>query len=436
MRIAIVAAGFTPSEADQLRRAMATFKNPGTVSRFGAKLIEGMVANGYTRDFATRCFRQIEGFGTYGFPESHAASFALLVYVSSWIKRHHPAVFAAALLNSQPMGFYAPAQIVRDAREHGVVVRPADVNRSEWDCTLEPDAASTGGLALRLGLRAVKGVGEAAMQALVAARGAGYDGPHAIWRRAGLGPPVLAALAAADGFRSVGLDRRAAEWAVRALTAAPLLPLFAAGGEAAERLPEPAVALPALGLGEHVMLDYATLGLSLKAHPMGLLRPSFARERVVPTCRLIDLPPGRRVSVAGLVLVRQRPGSAKGVIFITLEDETGIANLVVWPAVYERFRRTILTGALLTATGPIQRESTVIHIVVDRLVDHSARLASLVEPDARTDPKRAAERALARADAVRGNGPDPREEAAIADYQRRRPADGADRIRRLSRDFH
>ena len=446
MRIAIVAAGFTPSQADQLRRAMATFKNPGTVSRFGEKLIEGMVANGYTRDFATRCFRQIEGFGTYGFPESHAASFALLVYVSSWIKRHHPAAFAAALLNSQPMGFYAPAQIVRDAREHGVVVLPADVNRSDWDCTLEPDAHSTGGLAVRLGLREVKGVGEAAMQALVAARGAGYEDPHAIRRRAGLGPPVLAALAAADAFRSVGLDRRAAEWAVRALSAAPPLPLFAAAGARAEQLPEPAVALPALGLGEHVMLDYATLGLSLKAHPMGLLRPVFARERVVPTTRLVDLPPGRRVTVAGLVLVRQRPGSAKGVIFITLEDETGIANLVVWPAVYERFRREILTGALLTATGPIQRESSVIHVVVDRLVDHSARLKSLVEPAeridpqraaARIDPQRAAERALARADAVRHNGgPDPRDEAMIQHYYAQRREDPAERIRRLSRDFH
>jgi len=434
MRIAIVAGGFTPSEADQLRRAMATFKNPGKVSRFEDKLIEGMVANGYDRDFATRCFRQIEGFGTYGFPESHAASFALLVNVSSWIKCHHPAVFAAALLNSQPMGFYAPAQIVRDAREHGVVVRPADVNRSDWDCTLERDPASTGGLALRLGLRAVKGVGLAAMRALMKARGAGYDSPYAIWRRAGLGPSVLAALAAADGFRSVGLDRRAAEWAVKALDDAPPLPLFGAGGEAAERLPEPAVSLPTLGLGEHVMLDYATLGLSLKAHPMALLRPLFDREGVVPARRLAQLAAGRRISVAGLVLVRQRPGSAKGVIFITLEDETGIANLVLWPALFERFRRTVLTGALLTATGRLQRESSVIHLVVDRLTDRSERLATLLEPgDAAA---RATERALSPADAVRRNGPDPRDEALIAEYQQGRRDDAAARIRRLSRDFH
>jgi error-prone DNA polymerase len=436
MRIAIVAGGFTPSEADQLRRAMATFKNPGRVSAFESKLIEGMVANGYDRDFATRCFHQIEGFGTYGFPESHAASFALLVYVSSWIKCHHPAVFAAALLNSQPMGFYAPAQIVRDAREHGVVVLPADVNRSDWDCTLERAPASTGGLALRLGLRAVKGVGKEAMQALMKARGTGYEDPYAIRRRAGLDPSVLAALAAADGFRSVGLDRRAAEWAVKALEDAPPLPLF--GGDAAARRPEPAVALPTLGIGEHVMLDYATLGLSLKAHPMALLRPLFEREGVVPARRLAQLADGRRLAVAGLVLVRQRPGSAKGVIFITLEDETGIANLVVWPAMFERFRRVVMTGALLTATGRLQREGSVIHLVVDRLDDHSARLATLLEPGdgATRAAGRATERALARADAVRGNGPDPRDEAMIAQHQQTGRPDPAARIRRLSRDFH
>jgi error-prone DNA polymerase len=434
MRIAIVAAGFTPAEADRLRRAMATFRKLGEVSSFKDKLIEGMVERGYDRDFAARCFHQIEGFGTYGFPESHAASFALLVYVSSWLKCHHPAAFAAALLNSQPMGFYAPAQIVRDAREHGVVVLPPDINLSAWDCTLAPDAASTGGLAVRLGLRAVKGVGQDAMARLVAARAAGYDSAYAIWRRAGLGPAVLAALAAADAFRSIGLDRRAAEWAVKALDDAPPLPLFAAGGEAAERLPEPAVALPALGLGEHVMLDYATLGLSLKAHPMKLLRPQFARERVVPSCRLAHLPIDRRYAVAGLVLVRQQPGSAKGVIFITLEDETGIANLIVWPAMFERFRRVVLAGALITATGRLQREQTVTHLVVDRLVDHSARLKTLTQPG--DDPARAAQRALARADTVRQGGPDPRDAAMIAQYREQRDADPAERFRRLSRDFH
>jgi error-prone DNA polymerase len=433
MRIAIVAAGFTPAEADKLRRAMATFRKLGEVSSFGEQLIEGMVARGYDRAFATRCFRQIEGFGTYGFPESHAASFALLVYVSSWIKCHHPAAFAAALLNSQPMGFYAPAQIVRDAREHGVIVRPPDVNLSAWDCTLEPDPASTGGLAVQLGLREVKGVGEDQMARLVAARETGYDSPFAIWRRARLGPGVLAALAAADAFRSVGLDRRAAEWAVKALGDAAPLPLFAAVGEAVERLPEPAVALPALGLGEHVMLDYATLGLSLKAHPMKLLRPLFDRERIVPSCRLIEIAPGRRVSVAGLVLVRQQPGSAKGVIFITLEDEAGIANLIVWPPMFERFRRVVLTGALITATGRLQRERSVIHLVVDRLVDHSARLKTLTQPG--DDPVRAAQRAIAPADAIRRNGgPDPRDLAMIEQYQQQRD-DPAEQIRRLSRDF-
>jgi len=433
MRIAIVAAGFTPSEADQLRRAMATFRKLGEVSSFGEKLIEGMVARGYDRGFATRCFRQIEGFGTYGFPESHAASFALLVYVSSWIKCHHPAAFAAALLNSQPMGFYAPAQIVRDAREHGVTVRPPDVNLGAWDCTLERDPASTGGHAVRLGLRTVKGVGPEHMARLVAARAQGYDGPDAIRRRAGLGPGVLAALAAADAFRSVGLDRRAAEWAVKALDAAAPLPLFGAAGEAAERLPEPAVGLPALGLGEHVMLDYATLGLSLKAHPMALLRPLFAREGVVPSRRLAHLAVDRRVSVAGLVLVRQQPGSAKGVIFITLEDETGIANLIVWPAMFERFRRVVLTGALITATGRLQREASVIHLVVDRLIDHSARLKALTAPS--DDPVRATQRALAPADIVRrSGGPDPRDAAMIAQHRAQRD-DPAEQIRRLSRDF-
>ncbi len=427
MKIAIVAADFTPSEADRLRRAMATFRRVGTIHSFEVKLVEGMVANGYDRDFATRCFRQIEGFGDYGFPESHAASFALLVYVSSWLKCHHPAIFAAALLNSQPMGFYAPAQIVRDAREHGVEVRAPDVNDSERDCTLEPvdrqgacfdtlsmrdflyatqdrlqpqpveggggnrdtghgtdlTGGATRGLALRLGLRQIKGLAEAEARALVAARGAGYADPLALWRRAGLGRRALEALARADAFRSQGLARREALWTVKALPAgeassAPL-PLFAAA--AAEEIgAEPQVGLPAMSLGEHVVDDYASLRLSLKAHPVSFLRADLRAEGMIEAARLIDWPNHKRVKLAGLVLVRQRPGTAKGVIFATLEDETGVANVIVWPDVFVRYRKVVLGASLLGVEGPLQREGLVIHIIAQRIVDLSPRLAQLQAP--------------------------------------------------------
>ncbi|MBX6323173.1 MAG: error-prone DNA polymerase, partial [Rhodospirillaceae bacterium] len=269
MRIAIVAAGFTPSEADRLRRAMATFRRTGIIHTFRERLIEGMVARGYDRGFAERCYQQIEGFGNYGFPESHAASFALLVYVSAWLKRHYPAAFACALLNSQPMGFYAPAQIVRDARDHGVEVRPVDVNLSDWDCTLEPAGGAGGAVALRLGFRQVKGFGESDARRLIAARGEGYPDPLALWRRAGLAAGALEALARADAFRSMGLDRREALWALRGLPAAPL-PLFAAAGGEEQGAEAPA-ALPRMRLGEHVAEDYKALRLSLKAHPVALL---------------------------------------------------------------------------------------------------------------------------------------------------------------------
>ncbi|MEE8245682.1 MAG: error-prone DNA polymerase, partial [Alphaproteobacteria bacterium] len=302
MRIAIVAAGFTPSEADRLRRAMATFRHVGTIHGFRDKLVEGMVARGYERDFAERCFRQIEGFGSYGFPESHAASFALLVYVSAWIKCHYPEVFATALLNSQPMGFYAPAQIVRDAREHGVELRPVDVNASAWDCTLEPGGA---GYALRLGLRQIKGLAVADAHALTAARANGYADVRDLRRRAGLGAKALEALARADAFGSLGLTRRDALWAVKGLPpggakGAPL-PLFAAAGEE-ERGEEPAVALPTAAPGEEVVDDYASLRLSLKAHPVSFLRDGLAREGIVPAARLAGLADGARVRIAGLVL--------------------------------------------------------------------------------------------------------------------------------------
>ncbi|MGQ9371188.1 error-prone DNA polymerase [Azospirillum sp. ST 5-10] len=399
MRIAIDAAGFSPDDADRLRRSMATFRRTGQVAGFRDRFVAGMAANGYAREFAERCFRQIEGFGEYGFPESHAASFALLVYVSAWIKRFHPDVFAAALLNSQPMGFYAPAQIVRDAAEHGVAVLPPDVNLSAWDCTLEspspaaggggsgwgqgppekpsphpippPPAAGEGIRALRLGLRLVKGLAPDDAARLVDARGAGYRDVHDLWRRARLSPGALERLARADAFRSLGLDRRAALWTVKALGAEPL-PLFATLADSGQA--EPAVALPDMALGEHVVMDYASLTLSLKAHPLALLRDGLAGT--APAERLAATPDGARLTVAGLVLVRQRPGTGK-VIFITLEDETGIANLVVMPPVYERFRRAILTARLLAATGRVEKDGAVIHLKVERLADLTHRLAEL-----------------------------------------------------------
>jgi error-prone DNA polymerase len=374
MRIAIVGAGFSPSEADQLRRAMATFRKVGTIHTFRNKFIAGMLARGYAQDFAERCFSQIEGFGEYGFPESHAASFALLVYVSSWMKRHHPAVFAAALLNSQPMGFYAPAQIVRDARDHGVELYPVDVNRSDWDCTLEP-ASCAGGLALRLGLRQVAGLGQEAAERLLAARDNGYPDLVALWRRAGLTPALLGKLAEADAFGSLGLSRRAALWAVRGLGAAPL-PLFAAMGEE-EQANEPKVALPEPSLGQAVSDDYAALSLSLKAHPLSILRPELARAGARPAAALFELAHGARATVAGIVIVRQRPGTASGVIFMTLEDETGIANIVVWPRMFERYRRTVLTARLVLVAGTLQRDGEVLHLVADRILDRSDLLDRL-----------------------------------------------------------
>ena len=394
MKIAIVAAGFTPSEADGLRRAMATFRHVGTIHTFEQKLIEGMVARGYDRDFAARCFRQIEGFGNYGFPESHAASFALLVYLSAWLKCHHPAVFAAALLNSQPMGFYAPAQIIRDAREHGVELRAVDVNESDRDCTLEPGAEGPDGLALRLGLRQVKGLAAAGAEALMAARGNGYADPAALRRRANLGAKALEALARADAFRSMGLTRREALWAVKGLPpsaksdaksgarSVASLPLFAAAGED-ERGPDPAVALPGMSLGEEVVEDYASLRFSLKAHPVSFLRARLAAEGMVETARLLELANGGTVKVAGLVLVRQRPGTAKGVIFATLEDETGVANIIVWPDVFARCRKTVLAARLLGVEGPLQREGLVTHVIARRLFDLTPRLAALRAPPAR-----------------------------------------------------
>ena len=362
MRIAIEAARFTPEEANQLRRAMATFRHVGTIHRFFAKMVEGMVARGYERDFAERCFRQIEGFGTYGFPESHAASFALLVYISAWLKCHHPAAFACALLNSQPMGFYAPAQIVRDARDHGVTVRGIDVCASLWDCTMED------GGTLRLGFRLISGFRQDWADLLVKDR-AGSFADLARW---GLPHAALVALADADAMRSLGLDRREALWQVRGLSAA--LPLFAHQPVAVK----PA-SLPLMTQGEHVIADYQTAGLSLKAHPMRFLRAQFSREGVLSCAEATAGRDGTAVAVAGVVLVRQRPGNGN-VVFCTIEDETGIANIVVWSSMLEQFRRAILGSSLLLVRGKLQRSPEgIVHVIAEQLEDRSAAMAGIIE---------------------------------------------------------
>jgi error-prone DNA polymerase len=443
MRLAIEAARFTPEEANGLRRSMATFRQNGDVGVYGVKFVEGMVARGYDREFADRCFHQIEGFGSYGFPESHAVSFAKLVYVSAWIKRHHPDVFCAAMLNSQPMGFYQPAQLVRDAREHGVEVRGADILASGWDCTLEEDlppspswgfrgdvrqafgeriarmecarrsepAEGRGGearrhldlpddphfptptaspsvpphkgeggrplKAVRLGLRQIKGLSEEEARRLVDARAAGARTLEQLATRASLSRRTLELLAEADALRSLGLDRRAGLWAVKGLApelkAAQDAPLLAPLGAPAERQVE----LPLMPLTSHVMEDYRTTSLSLKAHPCGFLRPLLRDLGAVPAAQLKAMKDGARVAVGGLVLIRQRPGTAKGVVFVTLEDETGSANAVVWSNVFAANRRTVMSAAFLVVHGRLQRAGDVIHVVAQRFTDLSAKLGGL-----------------------------------------------------------
>jgi error-prone DNA polymerase len=375
MRVAMVCAGFTPGEADELRRSMATFKFDGTVSTFRDKLINGMVTRNYSRDFAERIFSQIEGFGSYGFPESHAVSFALIAYASSWMKCHHPDVFCCALLNAQPMGFYAPAQIVRDARQHGVEVRPVCVNASRWDCTLEPTGQKF--LAVRLGLRMVKGLGNDHAADLIGARGEQpYRTVTDLWRRARVPVAALERIAEADGFHALNLDRRQALWEIRGL-ADTRLPLFAAAEEPAE----PRVSLPPMTQGSEVVEDYHSVGLTLRRHPVSFLREELARERILPCAALTDLRDGARVTVAGVILVRQRPGSANGVVFITIEDETGHANLVVWPPVFERQRLLVMSASMVACRGKVQKEGEVIHVVADHLTDLSALLASVGQRD-------------------------------------------------------
>jgi error-prone DNA polymerase len=341
-------------------------------------MVGRMVARGYDPEFAQRCFNQIKGFGEYGFPESHAASFAHLVYVSSWLKCHYPAAFAAALLNSQPMGFYAPAQIVRDAIEHGVTVLPIDVNGSDWDCTLERVGE---GIALRLGLRQVDGLPEGVAAQLVAAREAGgpFRDVAELRDRARLSPSHIERLAAADCFASLALPRRQALWDARTIVGAAELPLFAAARARDEGAERTATQLPVMPLSEEVVADYQTQRLSLKAHPMSFLREGLDARGFVRACDLTRRKNRSLVDVAGIVLIRQRPGSAKGVVFITLEDETGVANLVVWPDTMERYRKVVMGARLIEVRGRVEFDEDVLHVIATRLSDATPSLLALSE---------------------------------------------------------
>ncbi|HTV70494.1 MAG TPA: error-prone DNA polymerase [Rhizobiaceae bacterium] len=417
MRIAIVAGGFSPGEADQLRRAMATFRRNGTIGNYKDRMIDGMTQKGYPREFAERCFAQIEGFGEYGFPESHAAAFSLLVYASCWFKTFYPDVFCAAILNSQPMGFYAPAQLIRDAADHGVEIRPVDVNLSIWDSTLEPSEFNRSKIAarhsemrdviktthaVRLGLRQVRGLSEDGVERLIAERGDGYDSVRDAWLRSGLDIGEMEKLAEADAFRSIGLDRRAALWAVRGLdgkSAAEKLPLFDRP-DLRLRDNEPETRLPLMPLGEHVIHDYRALGLSLKAHPVSFVRERLKRIGVTPNWELPSVRDGARVTVAGLVLVRQRPGKGNA-IFLTLEDEKGIANIIIWARKFERFRPIVMGSRFIKVSGRLQAESGVIHISADAMEDLTPWLAELSE-------KAVSIETVARADEVKRPGDDPR----------------------------
>ncbi|WP_298670730.1 error-prone DNA polymerase [uncultured Sphingomonas sp.] len=406
MKVAIVGAGFTPAEADQLRRAMATFKLTGGVSHFYDKLVGGMVARGYPRDFAERTFKQIEGFGSYGFPESHAASFAKIAYASCWMKHHHPDVFCAALLNAQPMGFYAPAQVVRDARNHGVEVRPVSINHSHWDCTLEP--AGGRHMAVRLGFRQVRGLANIHGAAIVAARGpAPYESVEEVWRRAGVPRAAIERLAEADAFHCIAQDRRQGLWKVKGLAEAPL-PLFAAADEREAQFSpeglEPAVALRPMTDGREVVEDYRSTQLSLRAHPVSFLRGQLEALNIVRCADLTSIRDGRNIEVAGVILVRQRPGSARGVLFVTIEDETGIANAILWPDRFETYRRQVMSASMVAIRGRLQKEGEVIHVICDRVTDLDAMLRLIGRMDFAVTP--------GRGDGTKnGGGPDPRDPA-------------------------
>jgi error-prone DNA polymerase len=414
MQIAMVAAKFSAVEASKLRRSMATFQRTGEVKHFKNRFIDGMCARGYPRKFVENCFKQIEGFGEYGFPESHAASFALLVYSSAWLKCHYPDVFGAAILNSQPMGFYATSQLVRDAQEHGVEVRPVDVNSSHWDCTLEDTPVPKGVLhprhssmkddiltthALRLGFRQIDGFSEEWGKRIESLRGHGFDSVRDLWLRTGLPPGALQKLAHADAFNSLGLSRRDALWAVKALQRAgdkDNLPLFA---RVAMPSLEPDAHLPSMLPGQQVIEDYRHLHLSLKAHPVSFLRADLGARNIVRHELLPTLVPGRRVTIGGIVLVRQRPGTGN-VIFMTLEDETGIANAIVWPRKFEQYRPIVMGARLISVTGLLQNEKGVIHIVADHFEDLTPLLRHLNEDVTAIQTR-------SRADMVKDSDPDP-----------------------------
>ncbi|SHG47702.1 error-prone DNA polymerase [Chryseolinea serpens] len=370
MKIAIVAAGFTPAEADELRRSMATFKAKGVIANFERKLIAGMTHNGYSEEYARRVFKQLEGFGSYGFPESHAVSFALLVYVSSWLKCYYPDVFACALLNSMPMGFYQPAQIIIDAQKHGVDVRAVDINHSHWDNLLEEKSGKH--CALRLGFRQVKGLREEDMQLLIEKRKTGYTSIHEL-RETGLSEAALEKLADADAFRSIDHDRRKALWEVS--TKDQPMALFS--GQSPNDVAEEKIKLPTMALSEHVVHDYAAMSLSLKAHPVSFIREQLDKFNVRPVSSLEAAKNGDLVKVAGLILVRQRPGTASGICFITIEDETGTSNLVVFQKLFDQYRKEIIQSRLLMVEGQLQREGEVIHVIVRRCYNFSGLLKRL-----------------------------------------------------------
>ncbi len=389
MRLAIVAAGFTPGEADQLRRAMGAWRKTGVIAKFHEKLVNGMTERGYDAEFAERVFKQISGFGEYGFPESHAASFALLVYISAWLKRYHPAVFAAALTNSQPMGFYAPAQLVRDAREHGVVILPPDVSDSDWDCTLEAINGDTASgkfrhdderFALRLGFRLLRGFSEEHGRQIEAVRhkGGAFQSFEEFAQRTQFNRATLQLLSRADAFASLKIDRREAYW--KSLPAREQLPLFEEVEAGASS--DPAPELPEMSAQDQVVEDYSSAGLSLRKHPVSFLREQLIQLRAVTAEQLSEMAPDRRVKVAGLVLMRQRPSTANGITFVTLEDETGVINLVVFPSVWQHFRQTARCATVMMATGRLQREGDVIHVVCERLDDVSEMLEQ-IDPKAR-----------------------------------------------------
>lgn len=402
MRIAIEAAKFTPDEANQLRRAMATFRHMGTIHTFEEKMVKNLMNRGYPEEFAKNCFNQIRGFGEYGFPESHAASFARLVYVSSWLKHYHPEVFACGLLNSQPMGFYAPAQIVRDARENGVEVLPVDVSFSHSDNTLEPPTSEYAQhLALRLGFRQVDGFrrqpddpdeieADDWTQRIANARARKpFTSLEDFARDTALPKRALSVLADADAFRSLGLDRRAALWAVRRLPDDVPLPLFLSA-TAREQPDEMAQPLPAMPLSEHVIADYQTIRLSVKGHPVQFLRSLFAREGIRSCRDATGLKDGQFTRCAGVVLVRQQPSTAKGTVFLTIEDETGVANIVVWPKMMARFRKEVMGSRLILIEGTVQKsEEGVVHLVAQRLLDRTYDLNRLSDGSLEPQPSEA-----------------------------------------------